>query len=201
MIPTIINSFQFVDLLVNKIDDLELGVEGNTATFPLDMAQLHDSHLSMGESIRTKPFSVIQTDHPWLSGLSFELRIYPLGQPNSPAGFIVYLVLTNCPDDQHAIPELRVMLSFHGPGKKHKGHVKSKKVFDWTSKQDRWLRLEFPARKIPSQNLWFSMNIGVVDDKNTNNNCEITNSSTDQVEKCWSNNKKTKKNGKKKNKK
>lgn len=148
------NSFQFGDNQMDKYPPIPMVVTNTMATMETDIWQMMGI-LSVGDSFRSLPFSLDEhSSHPWLSQLTFELRIYPFGQFGHQNVIIVYLVLIDCPVSDHKLPELEVILTFNShwiTGRRI--DVRGKKEFDWSKKQDRWYRLEIPSWKMSWKNL------------------------------------------------
>lgn len=157
-------SFQFDDTFMDKIQcPGKFWVKQNTVNVVMDQLRpLSKGLLNCGESFRSPTFSVLG-NHPTLSRMRFQLRVYPGGQFGSAQCFIVYLVLIEFTSasavDQPKLPQLEVNLTVIESGCGQTVKVKSTKVFDWSVKRDRFLRLTIPWWKIQSNIEAFSVKL------------------------------------------
>lgn len=152
------NAFKFNDSFMNALTEIALEplkVNGNSASTTLKWSDFQGK-LAIGESFRLPPFTVVQTEYPWLAECRFELRIYPCGQFASNSGrCIVYLVLVECPHNYRhqqlpAAVDITVSLTEAARGRRRTDAdavvAKLTKQFDWSVKQDRWIKMDFAKR-------------------------------------------------------
>lgn len=139
--------FEFDDEHLDKVFRLgPMTVDENEISILLPMRQLREE-LQIGESVRLPSFSVNQSD-PCLGGWRFELRLYPSGQYGSPEWFSVYLVLIECPYDQHSWAATNIFLTVKSLPQSLILQDSKFKLFDWSHKPERWIRLGVPLGQI-----------------------------------------------------